>query len=176
MILKTLNHVLYYRPSNKITEYELLTKYNPKFINRKCNLIQNQINEMYYLNQSHMTCDDIRGVITVSYPIDKLVEWIIESKENLQKYKDRSKVNMNILKQIISQYSKQDQTAIMTYMNSNGRFRPTQLIDKLREDIFTRTNDKRGQRFKEQERQRILKIMKMRKPITTKKGAVTLSS
>lgn len=167
MILKSLNHVLYYRPSNKITEYELLTKYNPKFINRKCNLIQNQINDMYYLNQSHMTCDDIRGVITVSYPIDKLVEWIIESKENLQKYKNRSKVNMNVLKQIINEYSKQDQTAIMTYMNTNGRFRPTQLIDKLREDIFKRTNQKRGQRFKEQERKRILSIMSMRKPINT---------
>ena len=140
MILKSLNHVLYYRPSNKITEYELLTKYNPKFINRKCNLIQNQINEMYYLNQSHMTCDEVRGVFAVSYPIDKLVEWIIENKESLQKYKDRSKINMNILKEIISKYSKSDQIAIMTYMNSNGRFRPTQLIDRLCEDIFERTN------------------------------------
>ena len=83
-----------------------------------------------------MTCDEIRGVIAVSYPIDKLVEWIIESKENLQKYKDRFKVNMNTLKEIISKYSKSDQIAIMTYMNSNGRFRPTKLIDRLCEEIL----------------------------------------
>ena len=29
---------------------------------------------------------------------------------------------------------------IMTYMNSNSRFRPTKLIDRLCEDIFERTN------------------------------------
>ena len=28
----------------------------------------------------------------------------------------------------------------MTYMNSNSRFRPTKLIDRLCEDIFERTN------------------------------------
>ena len=72
---------------------------------------------------------------------------------------------MNILKEIISKYSKSDQIAIMTYMNSNGRFRPTQLIDRLCEDIFERTNQKRGQRFKE--RKRILSIISMRKPINT---------
>lgn len=49
---------------------------------------------------------------------------------------------MNILKEIISKYSKLDQIAIMTYMNSNDRFRPTQLIDRLCEDIFERTNQK----------------------------------
>ena len=74
---------------------------------------------------------------------------------------------MNTLKEIISKYSKSDQIAIMTYMNSNGRFRPTKLIDRLCEEIFERTNDERGQRFKEQERKRILSIMNMRKPINT---------
>lgn len=74
---------------------------------------------------------------------------------------------MNILKEIISKYSKSDQIAIMTYMNSNGRLRPTKLIDRLCEEIFERTNQKRGQRFKKQERKRILNIMSMRKPINT---------
>lgn len=74
---------------------------------------------------------------------------------------------MNVLKEIISKYSKSDQVVIMTYMNSNSRFRPTKLIDRLCEDIFERTNDERGQRFKEQERKRILSIMSMRKPINT---------
>ena len=74
---------------------------------------------------------------------------------------------MNTLKEIISKYSKSDQIAIMTYMNSNCRFRPTKLIDRLCEEIFERTNDERGQRFKEQERKRILSIMNMRKPINT---------
>jgi len=47
---------------------------------------------------------------------------------------------MNVLKEIISKYSKSEQVVIMTYMNSNGRFRPTKLIDRLCEEIFERTN------------------------------------
>ena len=50
----------------------------------------------------------------------------------------------------------------MTYMNSNSRFRPTKLIDRLCEDIFERTNQKRGQRFKRARKKRILSIMSMK--------------
>ena len=45
----------------KISEYELLTKYNPKYINSKIKLAQSHISEMYHLSTSITTCDDIMG-------------------------------------------------------------------------------------------------------------------
>ena len=29
-----------------------------------------------------MTCDDVMGVVTTSYPLEKLVCWIVEKKKN----------------------------------------------------------------------------------------------
>ena len=46
-----------------------------------------QIEESYHLNVSHMICDDVGGVITVSYPLEKLVIWIIQQREDLECFK-----------------------------------------------------------------------------------------
>ena len=42
---------------------------------------------MYHLNVSHTVCDDVMGVISVSYPLEKLVLWIVEKKDELDRYK-----------------------------------------------------------------------------------------
>lgn len=67
----------------KISEYELLTKYIPKYINSKIKTAQSHIDEMYHLRTSITTCDDFIGVISVSYLVDNLVIWISETKDNL---------------------------------------------------------------------------------------------
>src|SRR5699024_9006509 len=76
MILKRSKNIHWYYEEPKITEYELLTKYSPMMINSKIRVIQEQIDAMYHLNTSHMCCDEVEGVITVSYPLEKLVFWI----------------------------------------------------------------------------------------------------
>ena len=118
MILKQNKSTLYYIEEQKISEYELLLKYNPLIINRKIRSIEMQIEESYYLNVSHMTCDEVSGVITVSYPLEKLVVWIIQQREDLQRFKNKSFKRMNQLKQIISEYTKQEQKEVMDYMLS----------------------------------------------------------
>ena len=90
-----------------------------------------QIEESYYLNVSHMTCDEVSGVITVSYPLEKLVVWIIQQREDLQRFKNKSFKRMNQLKQIISEYTKQEQKEVMDYMRSHGRIKAYETIDKL---------------------------------------------
>lgn len=73
MILKRYKSILWYYEEKKVTEYELLTHYNPQFINSKIRALQEQIDAMYHLNVSHTVCDDVMGVVSVSYPIEKLV-------------------------------------------------------------------------------------------------------
>lgn len=94
---------------SKISEYELLTKYNPKYINSKIKTAQSHIDEMYHLSTSITTCDDIMGVISVSYPVDKLVIWISETKNNLKRFKDDSAIRLYLLKQVLNTYTKEEQ-------------------------------------------------------------------
>ena len=127
MHLKSCTQVLTYYPVEKITEYELLTAYNPMFINRKIKAIEEQIECMYSLNTSHMTCDNVMGVVSTSYPLEKLVCWIVEKKDELDKYKRQSNKRLNLVKRLIKHYPPHEQKAIIQY---------TTIISKLSVKAF----------------------------------------
>jgi spore coat protein CotF len=150
MHLKSCKQVLTYYPVEKITEYELLTAYNPMFINRKIKAIEEQIECMYSLNTSHMTCDNVMGVVSTSYPLDKLVFWIVEKKEELDKYKRQSNKRLNLVKKLIKHYTPHEQKAIIQYMQSNGSYKPHSAIEKLQKDLYQIHNKNRSQRREKQ--------------------------
>ncbi|WP_301402207.1 pathogenicity island protein [Staphylococcus haemolyticus] len=127
---------------SKISEYELLTKYNPKYINSKIKSAQTHINEMYHLSTSFTTCDDNMGVISVSYPIDNLVIWISETKDNLKCFKDDSVVCLSMLKQILNSYTQDKQQQVVRYMQSNGRIKSHELIRRLQVDLYNIKHDR----------------------------------
>ena len=135
MNLKRVNYSLTYHET-KISEYTLLTEYNPKFINTKIKAITTQIEMMYHLNISHMTTTEVHGVITISYPLEKLAITIIEEKEKLKYFKTKSNSNMQQLKQVIKRYTPGEQKEIMYYMQSNGSTIDYALIERLQRDLY----------------------------------------
>lgn len=153
MILKRCKSVLWYYEEKKITEYELLTHYNPQFINSKIRAIQEQIDAMYHLNVSHTVCDDVMHVISVSYPLEKLVLWIIDQKEELNRFKNSSTKKLNLLKKIVHNYTPKEQQEVMRYFKSNGSNKPFKTIDKLQEDLYKVHHHKRLERNKQQEKE-----------------------
>lgn len=153
MRLKRCKSVLLYKEEMKITEYELLTSYNPQFINSKIRAIQEQIDAMYHLNTSHMMCDDVAGVISVSYPLEKLVIWIIDQKEELNRFKTNSTKKLNLLKKLISNYTAKEQNEVMRYFKSNGSNKPIKTIDKLQVDLYKVHHHKRLERNKQRQKE-----------------------
>ncbi|MCQ8157354.1 pathogenicity island protein [Staphylococcus epidermidis] len=137
--IKKLGYCLYYR-ENKITEYELLTAYNPHFINTKVKGIRLQIESMYYLNISHSTASDVLGFVTVSYPLEKLVMHILDEKAKLNGYIKRSSRKLAILKHIVKGYAPLEQKEVMFYLRSNGNSADGNLIERLRRDIYQATH------------------------------------
>lgn len=71
---------------------------------------------MYHLSTSITTCDDIMGVISVSYPVDKLVIWISETKDNLNRFKDDSAMRLSVLKQLLNTYTQDEQKQVARYL------------------------------------------------------------
>ena len=126
---------------SKISEYELLTKYNPKYINSKIKTAQSHIDEMYHLSTSITTCDQIMGIISVSYPVDKLVIWISETKDNLKRFKDDSAIRLYLLKQVLNTYTKEEQQKVVRYMQSHGRIKTHELIERLQVDLYNISHD-----------------------------------
>lgn len=122
--------------NNKFTEYELLMKFNPKIINSKIKAINMQIECMYHLNMSHVTTDENGRLVSTSYPLDKLVIYIVEEKNKLGYYKRKSNERLKILKRVISSYTLQEQRNIMRYMATNGRVKDFDVIDRLQVDLY----------------------------------------
>ncbi|MBO1238770.1 pathogenicity island protein, partial [Staphylococcus nepalensis] len=114
--------------------------------------IQEQINAMYHLNVSHTSCDDVMGIISISYPLEKLVIWIIEQKDNLNRFKNSSTKKLNLLKKIIHNYTPKEQQEVMRYFKSNGSNKPYKTIDKLQEDLYKIHHNKRIERNKQREK------------------------
>lgn len=135
MEVKDDNQSLEYEET-KVLEYQLLTEYNPKFINAKIKAITTQIEMMYHMSMSHTTISDEFGVVSVSYPLEKLVIRIIEEKDKLKWYKAKSNRNLNHLKQVIKTYTPEEQKDIIYYMQSNGSTINYDLIERLQYDLF----------------------------------------
>ncbi len=133
MKLSKSKNVFYYRNSdNKLSEYQLLTQINPAFINKKIKMCEFQIESMYHMSASTTTCDEIMGVVSVSYPIEKLVIKIIETKARLQNYKNRSISNMVLLKTVLNHYTEKEQKQVVKYMRSNGQYKPSTSLNAYR--------------------------------------------
>ena len=101
-----------------------------------------------------MSCDDVMGVISISYPLEKLVLWIIDQKEELNRFKNSSTKKLNLLKKIIHNYTPKEQQEVMRYFKSNGSNKPIKTIDKLQEDLYKVHHHKRLERYKQHEKER----------------------
>lgn len=152
MFLKKSKSILRYFEELKVSEYEILIKYNPIIINKKIRSLQEQINESYHLNISHTVCDEVNGVISVSYPLEKLVIWIIQKQDELDHFKKNSLQRLDLLKQIVSRYTKQEQKEVMDYMRSKGRIKAYETIDKLQKDLYKFKNSNRASGAEEHRR------------------------
>ncbi|WP_241960631.1 pathogenicity island protein [Staphylococcus succinus] len=108
---------------------------------------------MYQLNVSHTLCDEVAGVIAVSYPLEKLVIWIIDQKDELDRFKINSTKKLNLLKKLISSYTPKEQKEVMRYFKSKGSNKPYKAIDKLQEDLYKIHHNKRIERNKQSEKE-----------------------
>lgn len=142
--------------SSKLSDYEMLTQYNPLFISKKIRLIELFINDLYHLNQSHVTCCDARGVVSVSYPLDKLVFYIIEQKDRLQHYREASDIKLSMVKRLLERYTHQEQKEVMAFMKSNGMYRANKTLDKLGKELYILSNNARIEHNRERERNKLI--------------------
>lgn len=153
MIMKRSKSILWYKEEMKITEYQLLSQYSPIIINSKIKAIQESIDAAYHLSTSHTTFDEVEGMISVSCSVEKLVIWITEQKEELNRFKTNSTKKLNLLKKIITNYTPMEQNEVMRYFKSNGSNKPIKTIDKLQEDLYKVHHYKRLERNKHHEKE-----------------------
>ncbi|WP_240628328.1 pathogenicity island protein [Macrococcoides goetzii] len=150
MKIKRVKYNYHYYHDGKVLTWLLLTRYNPVFISTKIRAKEMFIEDLYYLNQSHINYCDIRGVVPVAFPVDKLVLLIIREKEKLEYYKSKSTDNINHLKRVMSRYTPYEQKQLMHYLSSNGSYVPEKvIIEKLQRDLYQVVNPIKQSKIKQ---------------------------
>ncbi|EOB7195494.1 TPA: spore coat protein, partial [Staphylococcus aureus] len=124
----------------------------------KIKMCEFQIESMYHMSASTTTCDEIMGVVSVSYPIEKLVIKIIETKAGLQNYKNRSINNMALLKKVLNHYTEKEQKQVVKYMRSNGRYKPYNVIERLQVASIKQRSERQKQRNTAIENSKIARV------------------
>ena len=62
--------------------------------------------------------------------------WISETKGNLKRFKDDSAIRLYLLKQVLNIYTKEEQQKVVRYMQSHGRIKEHNLIERLQVDLY----------------------------------------
>ncbi|GAB0289458.1 hypothetical protein [Staphylococcus pseudintermedius] len=133
--LKRINKTLIYRVA-KITEWQLLTDFNPFYVSEKIDDINEYIESMYHLNTSVVHYDSTHGISPASYPIDKLAEHIVEQKEALKRYKKKTSAMIVMLNKVIVTYSLEDRKQIIKYMRTGSKYNACDAIERLQEELY----------------------------------------
>ncbi|MBD4202759.1 pathogenicity island protein, partial [Xanthomonas citri pv. citri] len=74
---------------------------------------------------------------------DKLVLYIIEEKDKLEYYMKTAQDRLNLFKDIIKNYSENEQQDVMRYMLSSGKVKNEGVIERLKVDIYKVESRKR---------------------------------
>ncbi|HEC2199863.1 TPA: pathogenicity island protein [Staphylococcus delphini] len=133
--LKRINKTLIYRVA-KITEWQLLTDFNPFYVRKKIDDINAYIESMYHMNTSVVSYNGVYGIQPASYPIDKLAEHIIEQKEALKRYKRKTSAMIVMLNKVIATYSLEDRKQIIKYMRTGSKYNACDAIERLQIDLY----------------------------------------
>lgn len=154
MKLKRIDKTLIYRVP-KMTEWQLLTDFNPFYVRKKIDDINAYIESMYHLNTSVVSYNDVYGIQPASYPIDKLAEHIIEQKEALKRYKRKTNALIAMLNSVIATYSVEDRKRIIKYLRTGSKYKAHDVIERLQIDLYPIYYQWRVERQKRREEQRL---------------------
>nr|WP_224721139.1 pathogenicity island protein [Staphylococcus aureus] len=113
--------------------------------------MRSQIESLYHLNMNHVITNENDMLVSVSYPLDKLVLYIIEEKDKLEYYMKTAQARLNLFKDIIKNYSKNEQQDVMRYMLSSGKVKNERVIERLKVDIYKVESEKRQERQNKRE-------------------------
>nr|WP_240187335.1 pathogenicity island protein [Staphylococcus aureus] len=113
--------------------------------------MRSQIESLYHLNINHVITNENDMLVSVSYPLDKLVIYIIEEKDKLEYYLKTAQDRLDLLKDIIKNYSKNEQYDVIRYMLSNGKVKNERVIERLKEDVYKIESRKRQERQSERQ-------------------------
>lgn len=135
-----------YEIKREVSDYELLTRFNPYYISEKISCAEEDIEMMYDRTYPHLASDEyLHQIYYESFPLEKLAIEIMEQKQKLDKFVRKSQRDLKAFYKVIGKYTINEQNDIKRYMKSNATYIPD-IIDILKSELYEIVTDERTKR------------------------------
>lgn len=129
-----------------LSDYELLTRFNPHFISEKISGAEEDIEMMYDRTYPHLASDEcLHQIYYEAFPLETLAIEIMERKQKLDKFVRKSQRDLKAFYKVIGNYTINEQNDIKRYMRSNATYIPD-IIDRLKSELYELVTDERTKR------------------------------
>lgn len=101
----------------KVSDYELFTRFNTYYIQSRIALIESDIEDMYNRTTPSL-CSDIvsESIYYESYSVENLAIAILEERQKLERYKRKSQRDLNAFYTVLGRFSTKEQKYIKTIL------------------------------------------------------------
>lgn len=141
----------------ELSDYELLVHYNPYYIKNKIECSYDYIEVMYDYHYPHAVGDLATHTIYFeSVHLENLAISIIEYKEGLKKYIERTNTNLKVIEEVTQHYSQSDKDDINLFFKTDGEYYPNRVIARLKYDAYKLSNKLRAARIRAREKAELL--------------------
>lgn len=101
----------------KVSDYELFTRFNTYYIQSRIALIESDIEDMYGRTTPSLCSDTVsESIYYESYSVENLAIAILEERQKLERYKRKSQRDLNAFYTVLGRFSTKEQKYIKTIL------------------------------------------------------------
>lgn len=136
-----------------LTDYELLNRFNPFYIDAHIKEAKNAIESMYDAQTPSLCVDSVTSAVYYQVQgVEPLAIRIIELREALERYTAKAERAQAILIRTLQRYTPHEQYDVMRFFFSGGAIRPP-VMNRLAIDLYKSYTLPRIKRIEAQEKQ-----------------------
>ncbi|WP_440858366.1 hypothetical protein [Staphylococcus shinii] len=146
LVYGTYDPPMTYEVKKEVSDYELLTRFNPYYISEKISGAEEDIEMMYERIYPRLSSDEyLHQIYYEAFPLETLAIEIMEQKQKLDKFVRKSQRDLKAFYKVIGKYTINEQNDIKRYMKSHGTYIPD-IIDILKRELYKLVTDNRTKR------------------------------
>lgn len=132
----------------KVSDYELFTRFNTYYIQSRIALIESDIKDMYDRTTPSLCSDTVsESIYYESYSVENLAIAILEERQKLERYKRKSQRELNAFYTVLGRFSTKEQKYIKNYINTRSEAHMN-MIERFKVELYKYIQTNRNERNK----------------------------
>ena len=129
----------------KVSDYELFTRFNTYYIQSRIALIESDIEDMYGRTTPSLCSDTVsESIYYESYSVENLAIAILEERQKLERYKSRSQRDLNAFYTVLGRFSTKEQK----YIKNTHSEAHMNVIERFKIELYKYIQTNRNERNK----------------------------